>query len=205
MKFPSLTSTLRLLKPLTHSKVNTKINAINNTKSNNDPEKSMYDNIEEIISIYDIQTNSLEILTKFYQLSEIHQQILIVTLIEHNIIDTLKVITESSYSMNFLIRGQTPLHFAIKGQNMDMVRMLTELNADLELEDHYKETALNCAVRTGCNDIIKFLLEQGADVNTHSSDNTSPLTFAVRQGDSEAVNILLKYGALLERSQLVRK
>ena len=201
MKFPTLASTLRLLRPLTDSKVNTKANS----KINNLSEKNLYDSIEEIITIYDIQTDSLEILNKFYQLSEIHQQILIVTLIEHNMVDTLKVITESSYNLNFLIRGQTPLHFAINNQNMDMVRILIEHNADLELDDHYKETALNCAVRKGSIDIIKYLLKQGADVNTHSSDRTSPLTFAVRQGDSEAVNILLKYGALLERAQLVRK
>ena len=199
MKFPSLTSTLRLLKPLTHPKVNTKTNT-----NNNEPERTLYDNIEEIISIYDIQTNSFEILTKFYQLTEIHQQILIVTLIENTIFDTLKLIAESSYNFNFLIRGQTPLHFAINAQNKNMVKMLIEHDADLELEDHYKETPLNCAVRTGSNNIIKYLVEQGADVNTHSSDSTSPLTFAINQGNSEAVNILLEYGALLDRSHLVR-
>jgi len=199
MKFPSLSSTLKLLKPLTHSKVNTKTNA-----NDNEYERTLYDNIEEIISIYDIQTNGHEILSKFYQLSEIHQQILIVTLIEHNIFDTLKLLVESSYNLNFLIRGQTPLHFAINGLNKNMVKLLIEHDADLELEDNYKETPLNCAVRIGSNDIIKFLVEQGADVNTHSSNNTSPLTFALNQGNSEAVNILLEYGALLDRSHLVR-
>lgn len=197
MKFPSLTATLRLLKPLTNKKT------LKGSESTQ--EKTLYDYYEEIISIYDIQTNSLEILTKFYQLSELHQQLLIVTLIENNIVDTLKVILESSYSINFVIKRQTPLHFAIKSQNINMVKILIKHNADLELKDHYKESALNCAVRTGNYDMIKFLLELGADVNTHSSDNTSPLTFAIKQGNSEAVTILLEFGALLDRTQLIRK
>ncbi|GAA0400167.1 hypothetical protein GCM10009133_06280 [Cocleimonas flava] len=200
MKFPSLASTLKLLKPLTSPKVHTETVG----HHNDDTEITLYDYIEEIISIYDTHNNRNEILTKFYQLSEIHQQILIVTLIENNIFDTLKVIVESSYDVNFLIRGQSPLHFAIIVNNMNMVKLLLNHDADIELEDHFKETALNCAVRTANNNMIKYLLEQGADANTHSSDNTSPLTFAINQGNNEAVNILLEYGALLDRTHLVR-
>jgi len=200
MKFPSLSSTLKLLKPSANSTIDTNKSA----DKNKTPESNLYDNIEEIISIYDAQNNKKEVLLKFHQLSEIHQQILIVTLIEHNIFDTLKVIVDSSFDVNFLIRGQTPLHFAIHVQNTKMIKLLIDHDADLELKDNFKETALNCAVRMGSNDIIKFLLEQGANVNNHSSDNTSPLTFAIQEGNSEAVNILLKYGALLDRSHLVR-
>ena len=194
MKFPSLISTLSLLKPLKNS----------NKKTHDIPEKNLYDSMEDIISIYDTHSYADEILERFYRLSEIHQQILIVTLIEHNIVNTLEVLLNSSYNVNFLIRGQTPLHFAIKSGNMDMVELLIKHDADLEFKDNYKETALNCAVRAESNEIIKYLLKQGANVNTQASDSSSPLTFAVHQGNSEAVSILLEYGALLDRSHLVK-
>lgn len=198
MKFPSLISTLNLLKPF--SKKDLKANS----NLDNESEMTVYDKIEEIISIADIDYNSLEIVVKFYQLTEIQQQLTIVTLIEHKMPNTLNVLLLSGYDVNYLIRGQTPLHFAIKDQNLKMIKMLIKHKADLEFKDRYKETALNSAVRSGNTDIIKYLLEQGAEVNTQASDSSTPLEFAIHQGDIESVNILEKYGALLGSSYLVR-
>lgn len=200
MKFPSLSSTLSLLKPLTQAESS----ALKKTRAKNTPERNLYDTLEEIISIYDTQMNGEQILNQFNHLSEIHQHIFIVTLIEHNMVDTLNVILKSSYNINFLIRGHSPLHFAIKNNNLAIVNTLVKSNANLELQNTFKETALNCAVRTENNAIIKYLVEHGANVNTQASDSSSPLTFAVNQGNSEAVSILLQYGAQLDRSHLVK-
>lgn len=196
MKFPSVSSTLKLLKPFAKKE--------SKTESVHETEMTSYDKIEEIISIADVDTNSLEIVVKFYTLTEIQQQLMIVTLIEHEMIKTLEVILLSSYDINFLIRGQTPLHFAIKIQNQKMINLLIKHKADLELKDNFKETALNCAVRTSNTSVIKYLLEQGADVNTQASDSSTPLEYAIHQGDIESVNILEKYGAILGSSYLVK-
>ncbi len=189
MKFPSLSSTLKLLKPFSSKPPKAK------TNSNHDVEITLYDKIEEIVSIADTHSSSLEIVVKFYNLTVIQQQLTIVTLIEHKMIDTLEVLLLSSYDVNYLIRGQTPLHFAIKNRNLDIIKLLVKHNADIEYKDNYKETALNCAVRAGDTSIIQYLLDQGADANTKASDSSTPLEYAIHQGDIESVNILEKYGA----------
>ena len=74
--------------------------------------------------------------------------------------DTLEVLLHSDYNVNFLIKGQTPLHFAIKKQNLNMVKLLIKHKADIEFKDRYKETALNSGVPTGNISIIRYLVEQ---------------------------------------------
>ncbi len=198
MKFPSLSSTLNLLRPFAKKESKAHL------RSSHAPEISLYDKMEEITSIVDTQYNSQEIVIKFYILTEIQQQLTVVTLIEHRMSNTIEVLLLSNYDVNYLIRGQTPLHFAIKDENLDMIRLLIKYKADLELKDNYKETALNCAVRTGNIEIVKYILEQGVDVNTQASDSSTPLAYAIQQGDIESVNVLGKYGALLGSSSLVK-
>lgn len=196
MKFPPLLYSLKLLKPF--SSKNEKAN------SSHDFEMTLYDKIEEIITIANINFESLEIVVKFYNLTEMQQQLTIVTLIEHNMVETLRALLLTNYDVNYLIRGQAPLHFAIKDQNLNMIKILIKYKANLEFKDKFKETALNSAVRTGNIEVIKYLLEQGADINTQSSDSSTPLEYAIHQGDSESVNILQNYGAHLGSSYLVK-
>ena len=198
MKFPSLSSTLKLLKPFSKQDAKAKSNLRRESKM------TAYDKIEEIFSIANVDFRSLEIVVKFHDLTEIQQQLTIVTLIEHKMLQTLEVILLSKYDVNFLIRGQAPIHYAIKDENIAMLRLLIKFNADIELKDNYKETALNCAVRTGNTDIIKYLLYLGADVNTQASDSSTPLEFAIHQGDIKSVDIVEKHGAILGGSYLVK-
>jgi len=197
MKFLSLAATLRLLKPFTKTD-----STLNSSKAS---EFTLNDHVEEIVLIANDHNSSLEIVKKFYLLTEIQQQQTIVSLIEHNMVEALEKVLLSKYDVNFLISGQSPLHFAIKDQNLNMIRILIKYNADLELVDIYKETALNCAVRTGHIEIIKYLLEQGAEVNTHASDSTTPLEVAIYNRDAASVNVLKKYGAHLGNSYLIKK
>ena len=196
MKFPSLTATLRLLKP--------KRSSAKNKYQNDDLQMTLYDKIEEIINIANYDNRSMKIVVRFYELTEIQQQLTLVTLIEHNMSDTIEVILKSGFDVNFLIRGQTPLHFAIKHQHLHLVKLLIRFQADIEGKDIYKETALNAAVRTGHIDFIEYLLKQGAQVNTQASDSTTPLEFAIHNGDSLSVDMLKQYGAHLGSNYLVK-
>lgn len=196
MKFPSLSATLKLLKPFKNDEVK--------THPENDVELTLYDKIEEIVSIANYDNRSLEIVVKFYELTEIQRQLTLVTLVEHDMVETLEVILESDFDPNFLIRGQTPLHFAINDQNLNLIKVLIKHNADIEFKDIYKETALNCAVRTGNTECLHYLLQQGAKVNTQASDSTTPLEFAINNGDAVSVAILKQYGAHLGSSYLVK-
>ena len=97
------------------------------------------DKIEEIIAIANINFESLEIVVKFYNLTEMQQQLTIVTLIEHNMVETLRALLLTNYDVNFLIRGQAPLHFAIKDQNLNMIKILIKYKADMEFKDKFKD------------------------------------------------------------------
>lgn len=196
MKFPLLSATLKLLKPF-HS---------NETKPSPDSdfEFSLYDKIDEIVTIANYDNQSLEIVVKFYELTEIQQQLTLVTLVEHNMIETIEVILKSDFDINFLIRGQTPLHYAIQNKNADLTKLLIHHEANIEYKDVYKETALNCAVRTANIEIIQILLDQGAKVNTQASDSTTPLEFAIHNGDAVSVDLLKQYGAHLGSAYLVK-
>jgi len=198
MKFPSLSTTLRLLKPFAKSQAAAK------EELERQAELTSYDKIEEIVSIAHFQSDRLAILMKYQQLTEVQQQLTIVSLVEHDMVEALEMILFSGNDVNFMIRGQTPLHFAIKHQNKNIVRVLIKHGADLEQKDIYKETALNSAVRTGNVDIVEYLLEQGAEANTHSSDNTTPLELAIHNRDGASVNLLKKYGAQLSSSYLIK-
>jgi len=194
MKFPSLSATLQLLKPRIKAEA----------KTYDDVELTLYDKIEEIVSIANFDSDSLEIVVKFHQLTEIQKQLTLVTIVEHNMVETLEVILNSDFDVNFLIRGQTPLHFAINDQNLNMIKVLIKHNADLEMKNVFKETALNSAVRTGNIEIISYLLKKGALANTQASDSTTPLEFAMNKGDAKAVDILKQHGAHFGSSYLVK-
>jgi len=204
MKFPSLPLTRKLLKP------SAKLKNIRTYKSKiksrvyQDSYMTAYDKIEEIISIANVDYNSLEIVVKFYNLTEIQQQLAVVTLIEHQMLDTLRVILQSEYAVNFLIRGQSPLHYAIQLDSIPLVKMLIDNGADIEFKNVYKESALSFAVHAGNAEIIELLLDKGADVNAEASDKSTPLDYAVNQGNADIVNMLRNYGALLGGSYLVK-
>lgn len=196
MKFPSLSATLRLLKPRKNSE--------QKKYQNDDVQFTLYDKIEEIVNIANYDNRSMKIVVRFYELSDIQQQLTLVTLIEHNMSDTIEVILKSGFDVNFLIRGQTPLHFAIKHQHLHLIKLLIKFQADIEGKDVYKETALNSAVRTGHIEAVECLLKQGAEVNTQASDSSTPLEFAINNGDMGSVNILKQYGAHLGSNYLVK-
>lgn len=196
MKFPSLSATLKLLKR--HK------SADQVKHQNDDMPLTLYDKIEEIINIANYDNRSMKIVVRFYELTEIQQQLTLITLIEHNMGETIEVILKSGFDVNYLIRGRTPLHYAVHHQHLHIMRMLVNYQADLEGKDIYKETALNAAVRTGHFEAIEYLLKQGSQVNTEASDSTTPLEFAINNGDMASVDILKQYGANLGSSYLVK-
>lgn len=56
--------------------------------------------------------------------------------------------------------GQTALMLAVSHGRLDMVMMLIEAGADINIQDEDGSTALMCAVEHGHLDIVKYLLSQ---------------------------------------------
>ena len=79
--------------------------------------------------------------------------------------------------------GWPPLVFQARGDrggNVQRVRDLLELGADVNVRNHKGQTALHCAAKAGFEPIVALLLERGADVNAKDYKGQTPLATALR-------------------------
>ena len=90
---------------------------------------------------------------------------------------------------------QTPLMFAIGGDNYDMVMLLVSKGADVNIETEKGGSAINVAARMGNKDICEFLLEKGADIEARDNEGKTPLMNAVYNKKRNLVKLLLDKGA----------
>ena len=63
--------------------------------------------------------------------------------------------------------GETPLIKACLGEHVDVVKILLEEQAELEITDAEKRTALTAAVVKGSDEIVELLLERNIPANIH--------------------------------------
>ena len=63
--------------------------------------------------------------------------------------------------------GETPLIKACLGEHVDVVKILLEEQAELEITDAEKKTALTAAVVKGSDEIVELLLERNIPANIH--------------------------------------
>jgi uncharacterized protein len=93
-------------------------------------------------------------------------------------------------------QGWTPLMFAAKTGNINVVELLINKGAIIDQKDRSKETALNFAATFGHGGIVQILLSKGAEVNGRSIMGQTPLLKTVNFAQSvEVAKILLKNGA----------
>lgn len=98
--------------------------------------------------------------------------------------------------------GKSPLHCACKEKNLDAVKTLLEIDADINLNIHDKteeHTPLHTSVLYNAIDIIKLLIDKGADINSKNKHGNTPLWLAVmhnkKNNKVEIIKLLLENGA----------
>ena len=89
----------------------------------------------------------------------------------------------------------TGLHQCVRLQNVDMMKILIENGANVEVKDVDKETPLFLVSSSSAPEVMKVLLDAGADPNNRAGDGWTCLMVAVRQGDYESSKLLLGAGA----------
>src|SRR6188508_1352833 len=93
------------------------------------------------------------------------------------------------------VDGTTALHWAVRADRLDTVRVLLESGADASAADRYGITPLYLAAENGNAAVIAALLDAGADVNGVAPIGETALMTAVRTGTLDAVVLLLDRGA----------
>lgn len=92
--------------------------------------------------------------------------------------------------------GCRPLHWAIKHDSVEIVKLLLDAGADVDATNDYGETPLHWAASFGNCDIVSTLLSAGANVNATSiSNGDTPLHMAAKRGRKDAFDLLIASGA----------
>ena len=92
--------------------------------------------------------------------------------------------------------GMSPLHFAVKHNDMEIVKMLLNANAKINEASKYESTALLFALDNENEEMMRFLLKCGANVNSKKFGKT-PLRVAVENKAVHLAQLLLEHGSIV--------
>jgi len=94
------------------------------------------------------------------------------------------------------VRGQTPLQLAAMTDNMEVVRMLVDGGANIDIADPVNglRPLHNCATN-GCTNVCKFLLQRGADMDAQTDQGDTALHLAAANNHLDIVALLLSFHA----------
>src|ERR1700691_3141312 len=91
--------------------------------------------------------------------------------------------------------GTTPLHWAVRHDDLATADALIKAGADVKTPNRYGVTAMNLAAMNGSAPMIRKLLDAGVDPNSANSGGETALMTAARTGKVDAVTLLLDRGA----------
>ena len=94
--------------------------------------------------------------------------------------------------------GKTALRIASFHGNLDVVEVLLNADADVEIPDNDSFTPLYVASQEGHVDVVSALLAAGADVDRPQDDGATPLFVASEKGHADVAVVLIKAGADVE-------
>jgi ankyrin repeat protein len=116
--------------------------------------------------------------------------------IEHRDLGKIRTLISKSADVNIDL-GETPLSFAAMGGNIEVVKVLVELNADVNKFNRWGSTPMFKASVEGQLEVVKFLIQIRADVNKSYRDKfqNSPLVWAVRGKHYQIAELLVLSGA----------
>jgi len=107
------------------------------------------------------------------------------------------LIVEHSQDVNAQVTfwKDTPLHVASSGSYMEVVRVLLEFGADLEVKDLDGRTPLLRMSGRGDMELTRILLEHGADTEARDKHGHTPLLQTSERGHVDLARVLLEHGA----------
>ena len=94
--------------------------------------------------------------------------------------------------------GTTPLHLAVRDNDLAKVNKLLAAGADVKAANRYGVTPLYLACQNADPAMIERLLKAGADPNAVSTEGETALMTVARTGVVEAARVLLDHGAKVD-------
>jgi ankyrin repeat protein len=91
--------------------------------------------------------------------------------------------------------GRGPLHVAAARCCTNVMQLLLQAGAKLELKGKTGETPLHVAAQEGCIAGVKLLVEKGAQINARDNQGHTPLRRAVDYEQTEVAALLRGLGA----------
>jgi ankyrin repeat protein len=117
--------------------------------------------------------------------------------------ETVKVLAACGAKINSKSKNygdSTALYIASKNGHANVVKILLENNANVNLFKKDGETALCVAAKNGHSLVIEHLLASNASVNQPTNDGVTPLWYASSKGHVNVVDVLVKNKADIKRS-----
>jgi ankyrin repeat protein len=88
-----------------------------------------------------------------------------------------------------------PFTWHVDGGHLNIVELLVQKGADLNVQDHNSRTPLHLACSGGHLNIVELLVQKGADLNVQDSYSRTPLHLACSGGHLNIVELLVQKGA----------
>lgn len=93
--------------------------------------------------------------------------------------------------------GWFPLHYAVSTSNKEIVNLLIDKGANVNVSSNDGSTPLHIAARLGYKEIVELLIGKDADVNAKNINGITPLHLASQEGYEEIVKLLIAGGAFI--------
>jgi len=91
--------------------------------------------------------------------------------------------------------GGTPMHHAAWNGDVEAIKALRDIGADVEAKDNDERTPIHYAACNGHVEAIKTLKEIGADISARGYVGAAPMQDAAKNGQVEAMKALKEMGA----------
>merc|ERR1712088_1219540 len=107
--------------------------------------------------------------------------------------DCAKLLIEAGAELNTLNNTGmygAPIHYAIFGENLELVRLLIKMKCDINLADWEGTTPMHWAAYNGYGECVKMLADAKADVSLKDENEKTALDLATEAKDTNIMAFL---------------